>query len=71
MSSLKTDIISSENRMALNTTINKELLENFKARCKYDGIPMNTCLEAFMRQYLKGEFYLKFSKAGRLEMELK
>ena len=56
---------------ALNTTINAEILAAFRMRCKQQGVPMNTIIEAFMRQYLKGGFYLKFGReSGMVEVEI-
>ena len=59
MASLKTDV-KANNRGVLNTTIDKDILDNFKRTCKTSGVPMNTLIEAFMRQYNDGNFYLKF-----------
>lgn len=56
---------------ALNTTINSEVLAAFRMKCKQQGVPMNTIIEAFMRQYLKGGFYLKFGReSGMVEVEI-
>lgn len=43
---------------ALNTKVDKEVLDNFKDYCKYLGYPMNVLLETFMRQYADGNFDL-------------
>lgn len=43
---------------ALNTKINKEVLDNFKDCCKEQGYSMNVMLETFMRQYSNGRFEL-------------
>ena len=61
MSSLKSDrkLVP---RAMLNTTINKEVLEEFKSNCKENGIQMNTLIEAFMRQYNDGEFTLQIKR---------
>lgn len=66
MSSLKTDGKAKE-RSALNTTINKEIFDEFKKSCKKSGVPMNTLIETFMRQYNEGGFYLKFTKEKQVE----
>ena len=63
MSSLKTK--GSKNkipRAVLNTTINKDIFDEFKISCKDIGIPMNVIIETFMRQFNDGGFYLKFEK---------
>lgn len=46
----------------LNTTINPEVLNAFRQKCKKTGVQMNTLIEAFMRQYVQGGFYLKFGR---------
>lgn len=69
MSSLQTKAKSSD-RASLNTTIDREVFNEFKASCKKSGIPMNTLIESFMRQYSAGEFYLKFGKTRMIEVEL-
>lgn len=43
---------------ALNTKVNKQLLDEFKSYCKELGCPMNVLIETFMKQYLTGEFCL-------------
>lgn len=66
MSSLKTNVKASElNRAALNTTINREVFEQFKESCKKSGVAMNVLLETFMRQYNMGGFYLKFGRENK------
>jgi hypothetical protein len=49
-------------RPMLNTTINADVLEGFRNRCKENGFSMNMILETFMKQYADGEFYLKLGK---------
>lgn len=58
-------------RKALNTTIDEEVLNDFKEYCEYLVVPMNVILEMFMRQFndrqfdiklAKGEKYLKFDE---------
>ena len=44
---------------ALNTKINKEVLDNFKIYCKELGYPLNVLLETFMRQYANGRFNIE------------
>ena len=65
MSSLKTTINNPKNRSALNTTIKTEVFNEFKKNCKVCGVPMNVLIEAFMRQFNEGGFYLKFGKEGK------
>lgn len=68
MASIKADTNKNE-RGVLNTTIDKEVLENFKAHCKAAGMPMNTIIEAFMSQFAAGEFVLKIGKNNKLDIE--
>lgn len=71
MSSLKVDVkTNANNRAMLNTTIDPEVLEAFKAYCKELGYPMNMIIESFMRQFVTGEFILKIGRANRLEVDL-
>lgn len=53
----------------LNTTIDKEVLDSFKAYCKAVGLPMNTVIESFMGQFAAGEFVLKIGKNNKLDIE--
>ena len=62
MSGLKTDREIKREKAMLNTTIDKEVFEDFKATCKASGMRMSTLLETFMRQYSDGEFTVKFVK---------
>ena len=58
-------------RRALNTTIDEEILKDFKEYCEYLNIPMNVVMEMFMKQFanrqiecqlVKGEKYLVFTE---------
>lgn len=66
MASIKTNADRIE-RGVLNTTIDKDVLDNFKTHCKSAGLPMNTILEAFMIQFTNGEFVLRVGKTNKLE----
>ena len=44
---------------ALNTKVNKEVLDKFRDCCSYYGYPMNVMLETFMRQYVNGKFNIE------------
>ena len=69
MSGLKTDREIRREKARLNTTIDKEVFEDFKATCKASGMRMSTLLETFMRQYSDGEFTVKFVKnESKLEL---
>ena len=43
---------------ALNTKVNKEVFDGFKKECKRRGYSLNTMLEIFMGQYVKGRFHI-------------
>lgn len=55
-------MIEPRKRVMLNTTMNEEVLSDFRDYCKAIGCPMNVVLEAFMLQFAKGEFSLKLAK---------
>lgn len=61
---------NANNRAMLNTTIDPEVLEAFKAYCKEIGYPMNMILESFMKQFVTGEFCLKIGKNNRLNVAI-
>ncbi len=69
MSSMKTNAVANE-RATLNTTIRKEVLDEFKAYCKQTAYPMSMVLEAFMQQFVTGEFTMKIARANRLTVDL-
>ena len=69
MPGMKIDVEKLE-RSVLNTTIRKGVLDDFKVYCKAAGIPMNIVLEAFMRQFVDGEYVLKIAKENVLTVEL-
>lgn len=61
MSRVKSNVTAKERSM-LNTTINTEILNDFKGYCKEQGIPMNLLLELFMRDVTSGKFELRFDR---------
>ena len=69
MSRIKADVKAGKRAM-LNTTINENVLNDFKAYCKELGLPMNMILESFMVQFVDGEFVLKIGKANKLNVDL-
>lgn len=69
MARVKSDAVQ-QKRAMLNTTINEEVLNNFKAYCKELGLPMGLLLEVFMKQLVSNEFRLKFGKNNNIEVEL-
>ncbi len=52
------DLDKDRPRAALNTTVDKEVLEGFKKHCKTCGIPMNIVIEQFMKQFQNNEFVI-------------
>lgn len=69
MSRVKTDA-DAPKRAMLNTTINKDVLDDFKAYCKELGLPMNVLLESFMKQFSDGSFVLKIGKNNKIEVDI-
>lgn len=57
-------------RAMLNTTIDTEILDDFKSYCKELGLPMNLLIQSFMRQMIDGEFVLKIGKSNIIEVDL-
>lgn len=51
-----------EEKAQFNTPINALVLDEFKAKCKEQGIRQNLVIEAFMKQYTAGEFSIKVVK---------
>ena len=49
-------------RAMLNTTINKDVLDEFREYCKQISCPMNMVLETFMKQFSEGAFTFKLAK---------
>ena len=54
-------------RAMLNTTINANVLNNFRDYCKTINCPMNTVLETFMSQFADGQFSFQL---GKKKMEI-
>ena len=46
-------------KKAFNTSIDEEILEQFKEKCKNDKLPINIGLEKFMQGYINGDFKLE------------
>lgn len=58
-----------QDRAMLNTTINEEVLNNFRDYCKQINCPMNMVLETFMNQFVKGQFSFKLIK-NKMELDI-
>lgn len=69
LSRIKADVGAAK-KDALNTTIDAETLKNFREYSKSLGLPMGMLLEAFMKQLVSGEFYLKFGKNNKIEVDV-
>lgn len=57
-------------RSLFNTTIDAEILSDFRKYCKNIGCPMNLPVEAFMRQFADGKFVFELGKNGKMTVDL-
>lgn len=55
-------MVDKTNKAILNTTIDKDVMDNFRVYCKSMGCPMNVIIEAFMTQFAQGQFVIKLGK---------
>ena len=46
-------------KKAFNTSIDEEILTQFKEKCKAEKLPINIVLERFMQGYINGDFNLE------------
>lgn len=46
-------------KKAFNTSIDEEILDQFKEKCKQEKLPINIVLEKFMQGYIDGDFKLE------------
>lgn len=58
-----------QKRAMLNTTINENVLNDFRDYCKGINCPMNMVLETFMDQFSKGQFIFKLSR-NKMELDV-
>lgn len=58
-----------QKRAMLNTTINENVLNNFREYCKGINCPMNMVLETFMEQFADGQFTFKLGKS-KMELDI-
>lgn len=49
----------SDMKKAFNTSIDEEILEQFREKCKEQKIPINVVLERFMQGYIDEDFKLE------------
>lgn len=43
-------------KKAFNTSIDEEILQKFRDKCKEENFPINIVLEKFMEGYIEGRF---------------
>ena len=50
-----------------NTSIDADILQAFKDKCKEDNLPISIVLERFMQGYVEGKltFIMKYSDNGK------
>lgn len=58
-------------RAPLNTTIDKEILNDFKSYCKELGLPMNMLVQSFMQGMIEQSLVLRIGKNNRIEIDEK
>ena len=52
----------------LSTPINKEILDQFRAKCKELNIPMNTVVEIFCKEFIRGKFEFTFARSMNIDI---
>lgn len=58
-------------RAPLNTTIDEEILNDFKSYCKELGLPMNMLVQSFMQGMIEQSLVLRIGKNNRIEIDEK
>ena len=58
-------------RAPLNTTIDEEILSDFKSYCKELGLPMNMLVQSFMQGMIEQSLVLRIGKNNRIEIDEK
>ena len=51
-------------KKAFNTSIDEEILEQFREKCKEEKLPINVVLERFMQGYVNEDFKLEMKYFG-------
>lgn len=46
-------------KKAFNTSIDADVLQSFRDKCKKENLPINIVLERFMQGYVEGRFVFK------------
>lgn len=70
MSRIKADAKATK-RAPLNTTIDEEILNDFKSYCKELGLPMNMLVQSFMQGMIEQSLVLRIGKNNRIEIDEK
>lgn len=58
-------------RAPFNTTIDEEILNDFKSYCKELGLPMNMLVQSFMQGMIEQSLVLRIGKNNRIEIDEK
>lgn len=58
-------------RAPLNTTIDEEILNDFKSYCKELELPMNMLVQSFMQGMIEQSLVLRIGKNNRIEIDEK
>lgn len=51
-----------------STTIDKNIINYFRIKCKADKVNMNLVLEAFMREYIKDNYITEVTVRRKLKL---
>lgn len=51
-----------KSKISFSTTIDKQVAQKFRAKCKQDGVNMSAILQAYMEKYNEGKVKIRFSK---------
>lgn len=70
MSRIKATVKATK-RAPLNTTIDEEILNDFKSYCKELGLPMNMLVQSFMQGMIEQSLVLRIEKNNRIEIDEK
>lgn len=54
----------------LHTSFDKQVLSDFKSKCQELNIPMNIVMEIFFKQFIAGDFEIKFVNKRPIEIEI-
>ena len=70
MSRIKSDAKTAK-RAPLNTTINEQVLNDFKKKAKELNLNMNFLLELFMEGVIEDRFVLTIGKNNKIDVDIK